>query len=443
MSSQKLTQRTALVTLPPKGRIGNAFTILKAAVAAVFLFLPLAALAQDTRLFGFCGNSNPPSSYFEFTSSTLAEIKAQLISAQTARAVAVSQVAIEKDIADTARTMGCVRHVAPLPTIVYCLSSDDCTAQVNGETWFSCTGWPDSSHAINTYAVERGGCRLLGEVLETPIPPPKKAVVIIGVGEVHPAGTGGTSEITLTAKVTSDGTPNPGVALGFSVDVTPNSGGHEHHDVARPKGTLGGTQGTTDANGEVKVTFKAPEVAGIHTIKATCATCSNSPATKEIQVKVPDLLPIFPNAPQNADGTFVYALTSVDKTHQGNGRYHHNQYDLTEQSRQNLLDMVGAFAAEGWGTVAVNDASLYWGGRYDISSNWTAPHAGHRDGREIDVSFARAGNPISASKQKVFYKKFCETKTVQASFSILHHFVKNPHFHVYLEKQTACWKSEK
>lgn len=156
---------------------------------------------------------------------------------------------------------------------------------------------------------------------------------------------------------------------------------------------------------------------------------------------MPDLLPISPNGPQNPDRTFVYALTSVDITHQGNGRYHHNQYYLTQQSRQNLRAMIEAFAAEGWGTVALNDASLYWGGRYDITSNWKAPHSGHLEGREIDVSFARAGNPISASKQSDFYDKFCKSKKVSFPFSILHHYVKNPHFHVYLEKQTACWKS--
>lgn len=267
------------------------------------------------------------------------------------------------------------------------------------------------------------------------------------LSESRPLGTGGAATVLLIAKVTDGVVPKPGMPITFSVDVTPNSGGHDHHNAARPKGTLSGTQGITDANGKVTVTFTAPEVAGIHTIKATCTTCSNSPATKEIQVKVPDLLPISPNAPQNADGTFVYALTSVDKTHQGNGRYHQNQYYLTEQSRQNLRAMISDFAAEGWGTVALNDASLYWGGRYDIYGNWGQPtsahepHAGHREGREIDVSFARANNPISASKQKVFYKKFCEAKTVSFPFSILHHYVATPHFHVYLEKQTACWKS--
>lgn len=266
---------------------------------------------------------------------------------------------------------------------------------------------------------------------------------------LYPAGTGGFSEGNFRVRVTEGGTPKPGVAVSFSVDVTANSGGHEHHDPNRPKGSLSGTQGTTDANGEVRLTFTAPEVAGIHTVKVACATCSNSPVSKEVQVKVPDLLPISPNAPQNADGTFVYALTSVDKTHQGNGRYHHNQYYVTEQSRQNLRAMISDFAAEGWGTVALNDASLFWGGRYDINASWgqptsaKEPHAGHREGREIDISFARANNPISASKQSDFYDKFCKNKKVSFPFSILHHYVKNPHFHVYLEKQTACWKSGK
>lgn len=264
-----------------------------------------------------------------------------------------------------------------------------------------------------------------------------------GYSETRPAGTGGTSTITFTAKTTSpNGQPKAGVSLSFSVDVKPNSGGHDHHSTIRPKGTLSPTQGVTNANGELAVTFSAPEFAGIHTIKATCPSCSNKEVSKEIQVRVSDLLPISPNPPTDADGVFVYALTSVDKTHQGNGRYHANQYYLTEQSRQNLRSMIAAFSAEGWGTVALNDASLYWGGRYDIESNWSGSHRGHRQGREIDISFSRARNPVPVSKQNVFYKKFCEDKAVQIPLSILHHYVKNPHFHVYLERQTACWKSE-
>jgi hypothetical protein len=269
------------------------------------------------------------------------------------------------------------------------------------------------------------------------------ALTLAGPATTFPENGNANSEVTFTAHLTKNGSVASSMPLDLNVSVTPNSGGHEHHDINRPKGTLNVTSATTDANGDVKFTFKPPEIAGIHTLKASCISCANQLATKDIQVKVPDLLPISPNPPQNADGSFVYALTSVDKTHQGNGRYHHNQYYLTTLSRQNLRSMIDAFAIEGWGTVALNDASLLWGGRYDITANWSAPHAGHREGREIDISFARAQNPVSTSKQNDFYDRFCKSKKVNFAFSILHHYVSNPHFHVYLEKQTACWKSEK
>lgn len=231
--------------------------------------------------------------------------------------------------------------------------------------------------------------------------------------------------------------------VGLEVDVTPNSGGHEHHDANRPKGTLSRLQGTTDANGEVKVVFTAPEPAGLHNIKATCTDCSKSPATKEIKVWIPNLVPIDPNPLRSADGSFLYSLTSVDATHQGDGRYHHNQYWLTDGARSNLNDLLFKFADAGWGTVALNDASLYWGGRYDIKGNWTKPHAGHRTGEEIDISFTRARNPISRKKQDTFYDDFCKTKDASIPFTILHHFVLQPHFHVYLNGQKACFKSER
>jgi hypothetical protein len=264
-----------------------------------------------------------------------------------------------------------------------------------------------------------------------------------GSSETRPADTGGISSATITAKVTSGGQPKAGVDVRLDVDVQPNSGGHEHHDSNRPNGTLSRMQGTTDSNGEVKVTFTAPEVAGIHNIKATCDGCSGTPAKKQIKVKVPDLVPINPNPPRNASGTYLYALTSVDAIHQGNARYHTGQYWLSVAARINLDYLIDAFNEKGWGTVALNDASLIWGGRYDINGNWDRPHAGHRDGTEIDISFSRAGNPIPVQKQDTFYKEFCGKQAVEIPFNILHHFVKLPHFHVYLLKQKACARTEK
>lgn len=92
---------------------------------------------------------------------------------------------------------------------------------------------------------------------------------ISSVIEIRPAGTDGASTLQVAGKVTSGSQPKAGVVVSFSVDVTAKSGGHDHDDPIRPKGTLSSAQGTTDANGEVKVTFTAPEIAGVHTTKAT------------------------------------------------------------------------------------------------------------------------------------------------------------------------------
>lgn len=201
--------------------------------------------------------------------------------------------------------------------------------------------------------------------------------------------------------------------------------------------------GIADANGDIQIRFKAPDVAGTHMITANCGVCANLTASANIQVKVPNLVPISPVSPRKQDGSYVYALTSVDHTHAGNGRYHRNQYYLSQRSLQNLLTLIEAFSDEGWGTVALNDASLPWGGRYDIRADWKAPHSGHREGREIDISFTGAQNPVSKGKQKSFYKKFCEERAAQVPFSLLHHYALQPHFHVYLEKQSSCWTTEK
>ena len=261
--------------------------------------------------------------------------------------------------------------------------------------------------------------------------------------EMKPMGLSGYTDTPLLANVKKAGSPVAGVPLTFSINVLAHSGQHEHHDNQRPLGTLSSFSGITDANGDIQIRVKAPDVAGTHTITANCGVCANPTVSAKIDVKVPGLLPISPISPRKQDGSYVYALTSVDHTHAGNGRYHRNQYYLTDFSRKNLRTLIDAFSEYGWGTVALNDASLPWGGRYDIRADWKAPHAGHREGREIDISFTRAQNPVSAGKQKSFYKKFCEERAAQMPFSLLHHYALQPHFHVYLEKQRSCWTTEK
>ena len=160
--------------------------------------------------------------------------------------------------------------------------------------------------------------------------------------EPRPAGTGGKSTLDLIARVTEGSAPKAGVAVTFAVEVAPNSGGHEHHDINRPNAKLSAVQGTTDANGEVKLIFTAPEVSGIHTVKATCATCSNSPAAKEIKVKVPDLIQIPADTQTPPRYVFVGQTSKHTKNH-----------FVTEAGLDALNQVIRVFARLGWGQVAI------------------------------------------------------------------------------------------
>jgi hypothetical protein len=254
-------------------------------------------------------------------------------------------------------------------------------------------------------------------------------------------GKDGKSTLELIAKVMEGSTPKAGVAVTFKVDVVPMTGGHGHHDANRPKGSVP-VSGVTDANGEIKLTFKASEMGGSHNITATCDSCSNKTVDKKVDVRVPDLIPISPNPPQNANGSYKYAFTAVDPGHVGtSGGRQRGEYYLTKEAIDNLQDLIELFAEDGWGIVGLNDASLNWGGLYDLKNNWNKPHSEHREGEEIDISFKRAGNVVSTAKQNAFYKKFCEDKKAEVPFSILHHYVLTPHFHVRLVNANKCGRT--
>lgn len=280
-------------------------------------------------------------------------------------------------------------------------SSAKCVCRFNGESWngSACTASGASIAFVN------------------------------GPSETRPAGTGGKATLELAAKVVDGTMPKAGVVVSFTVEVTASSGGHDHDnvttpDAARPKGKLNVAQGTTDANGEVKVTFTASEVAGIHTIKASCANCTNSPASKEIKVKVPDLVEMPPDtkAPRS------YSLVGVIKD------VHNSSHWFLPKSRDTLILVVDTLLNTGWGTVGVNDGSLVWGGLFDIKGKWTPSHSGHRTGNEVDLSF---NNPklIGELQKRKTYAELCKKENTAFSMQTLWHQDDGypPHFHLYLD----------
>jgi hypothetical protein len=249
-------------------------------------------------------------------------------------------------------------------------------------------------------------------------------------------GKGGKSTLDLIAKVMEGVNPKAGVAVTFAVEVAANSGGHDHHDAKRPKGTVTPTEGVTDANGEIKIRFNADEPSGTHVVAAACITCTNTSVTNNIDVKVPDLIYIPPD----------YAYTPTRYVLVGNfgdasnGYKHFNHKDthfITEKSLENFKSIIQTFADLGWGQMGINDASLYWGGLFDIEGKWAKKggHAEHRDGQQVDISFVRPASVSNDLRKKVF-DEVCGSKGAALPVILWH---QNdgyaPHFHIYLTGQ--------
>ena len=248
----------------------------------------------------------------------------------------------------------------------------------------------------------------------------------------RPKGTEGkdpkSSTHELIAKVTENGNPKAGVAVSFGVEVEANSGGHDHHDASRPKGEVKANSLTTDAKGEIKVTFQASQIAGKHVVAAVCSSCTNTSVTKNVDVKVPDLIPMQADSSVPPRYELAGNTSPVGVKHKGN-------HYFTASAKAYLLNLIDHYNSFAWQPVAVNDASIIWGGWFDIYSNWAGSHAEHRIGEEVDLGFLVGTN---ASKIKRGYDEVCKDKKVEIPSTILWHDIPkpagkyDPHFHVRL-----------
>lgn len=55
-----------------------------------------------------------------------------------------------------------------------------------------------------------------------------------------------------------------------------------------------------------------------------------------------------------------------------------------------LRSIADQFFSESSKKCCINDISLPWGGRYDLNSDWNAPHVQHMDGNIVDLPYREA-----------------------------------------------------
>jgi hypothetical protein len=145
---------------------------------------------------------------------------------------------------------------------------------------------------------------------------------------------------------------------------------------------------TTDVNGQVVFNFNPTDASGKHTISATCdgngRSCTNT-ATANVNVMVAGLWPIL--------GSVYYALTEdgSSKVIGDNGNHSGNHYLTTAASLQLWRLAAGFYDFQLRQGVAkptilhLNDASLMWGGKFDVAGKWTGYHYEHNKGNVIDI----------------------------------------------------------
>ena len=244
---------------------------------------------------------------------------------------------------------------------------------------------------------------------------------------------------TVIDQNTGQPTANP-VPVHISLKVDPISGGHDHGNSTRPRGGIAEVQTcTSDAecwsnqtvNGAVVFNFNPTDVSGTHTITATCDGCSNT-ATANVDVKV-DGLEQIPNS-------VFYTLTETNGRVIGavTGNHTDNHY-LTPTAASVIRQIAISYSTEQqfklpdpitkMRTVAppllhLNDASLKWGGLFDICaiSNacpslgviaWDTPHSEHRRGTVVDIRANAADGSIPPANKLKFMKLLSSYKVTR------------------------------
>ena len=213
--------------------------------------------------------------------------------------------------------------------------------------------------------------------------------------EVLPSGTKAVQTASVRVHVTRNGEPAlaTGVQLGLEAVSNP---GHAHAAAgggAVCAGYLALPVCVTDNGGNCEVTYQAAQAAATVKITAELAGHAGVKGEATVQVKV--------NLGSFASSGNGYVFEGQVANHGGNTYGAGNLVSAGAAIAQRYADYVADLSPEQQAGVATRlrftDASLEWGGLYDIHSNWVPPHHYHRYGRDLDIAVVGldiAGNRV-------------------------------------------------
>jgi len=175
---------------------------------------------------------------------------------------------------------------------------------------------------------------------------------------------------------------NPGTVVTFQLIRIPNTGGHYHGgETTEPLAVGTCVPGSVTLNGpwpqNAQALVTAPDACG--SIRFINNFSMGQPPTIENQIDVmyDSLLPI----PQSA-GIELKPPEPI----------HPSPYWADPPFIEKLRTLGEKYSAQRKKNIVITDASLLWGGRFDINAvdsqhpaPWQPPHAEHRNGRQADV----------------------------------------------------------
>ena len=234
-----------------------------------------------------------------------------------------------------------------------------------------------------------------------------------------------------------------GEQISVSASMRIGSGGHLHGGVPFPDttrlplryrglfdGAPGPVSGTTDQDGELGFDYTASRVGGWFYLDAVAEIDGVRVFERDsILVSVPDLLALpesdyyeLTGAPQNHAGTNDPCRPTPPEVP------HAQNINVSSEMASAIEEIARQYFEETDGTrIRVNDASLPFGGLFDVSSSspWQRPHAEHRNGNQADIGFtAVSAIDTCVGTDRTLLNELIENETNAPTF------VHNDHFHI-------------
>jgi hypothetical protein len=256
---------------------------------------------------------------------------------------------------------------------------------------------------------------------------PRRLFIAVSPEQLRPSGvTGGGKKagvgVCVYNPITLERIPDVEITLKLirNAAVT-NSGGHidSEHFGRRPLGRLEKTRGATNSNGCFTTQYVPTHISGIVAIQASGV---GSTDTAYLGILVPgfDQLPIGENYvrigstsehPSNHWGTFLTIENLINIADEYKNIYY-GRNEIPENDK-----------------LRYNDISLFWGGKFDLASEWSprGSHGEHREGINVDVRCCRTPGNVPRSRwvqlNRIFYN-FGSTQTHDETNT------SSPHWHL-------------